>query len=126
MASSTDDAALDLAAWKVTTSKVNANRLPELKVNLLRQTNASLAQDCLAATVGSYLTLTDLPDNAPATSMSVFVEGWSQVIGLREWSISYFTSPEPLLDSDTPLRTLRADAAPSSATALDAGLVIPL
>lgn len=123
---STDQDALDLAGWKVTTSKVAKTRLPSLTLDLYSLTNTTTVANCLTATVGTYVALTGLPSNAPSTSMNLFVEGATERIGKSEWSISFFTSPEPTDSTGAAIQTLRADAAASSRTVLDNGLVIPL
>lgn len=123
--SSSDHDALDNAAWRVTMNKVPKTRVPSLLVDLLTQTSTTLVANALSATVGTYVALSSLPSQAPASSMNLFIEGGSERIGVEEWSISFFTSPQPMKTSTTTLQTLRADASPSTRTKLDNGLVIP-
>lgn len=118
VAPSTDYDALQNAAWKVETHLDPQTRITSVDVDLLKA-NDTLAGNCLALDIGDLITVTGLPAQAPASSMSLFVEGWTDTIGLNQWRTEFFTSP------NLPYVTLRADAAASTYTKLDNGLKIP-
>lgn len=117
VAPSTDADALNNAAWRVHTHKGFATRIPGVTVNLLGAED-SVRTAVLGAGISTLLTLTGLPSQAPASSVSLFIEGGSERIAYEDWEIDFFTSP------NLPA-TLRADGTASALTALDAGLVIP-
>lgn len=91
---STDADARHIAEWEVATRKSPRSRLPSLTVDLLTLADAALVEDILAADLSTLVTVTDLPDQAPDTSMSVFLEGWTETIGVTQWSLTAFTSPD--------------------------------
>lgn len=93
VAPSTDHEAYNLAAWRVETSNTPKTRLPSLTVDLYALTSTTTIANCLTATVGSRVALSSLPSNAPATSMTLFVEGAGERIGYAECALSFFTSP---------------------------------
>lgn len=116
---STDYDALQNAAWKVALHKTPQTRVASITVNLYAQTNATTVANVLNAGPSTQLTVSSLPSQAPASSVSLFIEGGTEKISLTEWWVQFFTSP-PL-----PFSTLRADGSPSSRTKLDNGLKIP-
>lgn len=134
VAPSTDYDALQNAAWRVGTGKTPLPRVTSVKVNLLAQTDTALVQSLLSATIGTAFTLTGMPSQTPGgTTMTLFVEGWHEVVGLNEWSIEFYTSPLArsgvsfTSGTSTPTlpNTLRASATADERTKLDAGLKIP-
>jgi hypothetical protein len=118
VAPSGDFDALQNAAWQLGLSNRSAARTPSVTVNLLKATSA-LAGQVLTADVSTLVTVSGLPAQAPASSVSLFIEGGSEVIALNNWSVQFFTSPS------LPFTTLRADGSASSRTKLDTGLKIP-
>ena len=92
----TDDQARALAAWKANTYGVYRNRITGVRVSLLN--DSSLAPAVLALDVSSKITITSLPSQAPASTVGLFVEGWDEVIGEDEWSLSFNTSPAEVAD----------------------------
>jgi hypothetical protein len=118
VAPSTDYDALQNAAWRVATHLAPQLRIPSVKVDLLQVSADATVQACLAAGSGTLVTITGLPSQAPSSSVSLFVEGGVTIVGLNEWSVEWFTSP------NLPT-TLRADAVASARTKLDNGVKIP-
>lgn len=116
---STDFDALQNAAWQVAVRKTPKNRLPSVKVNLTEQTDNTFIGNVLSASISTLLTVTGLPSQAPASSVSLFIEGATESISVRDWTVEFFTSPS------LPFTTLRADGSPSTRTKLDNGLKIP-
>lgn len=99
VAANSDDDALQNAYWQVGTSKNPMTRLQNLTVDLLAQTDATIVSGVLAATVGSKVQVTGLPSQAPAATMTLFVEGGTETIGVSDWHVSFTTSPVTLEDS---------------------------
>lgn len=91
---STDADARHIAEWEVATRKTPRSRMPSLTVDLLTLADAVLVEEILAADLSTLITVTDLPDQAPDTDMSVFLEGWTETIGVTQWSLTAFTSPD--------------------------------
>jgi hypothetical protein len=96
---STDDDALQSANWQVQNRKTTRTRLPDLTVDLYRQTSTTVVAQCLSATISTKAQVTGLPANAPASTMTLFVEGYTETIGYDRWSMSFYTSPIGLEDS---------------------------
>jgi hypothetical protein len=118
VASSTDFDAYQNAAWQVATHLTAQTRIPELVIDLFSQPQA-FCEAVLAADISTLVTITGLPPQSPTGStFSEFIEGGKETLGAEQWSVSFYASP------NLPA-TLRADAAPSAYTRLDAGLKIP-
>lgn len=90
----TDDEALQIAAWIVNAHSRPASRLSSARFDLLTNP-VSLATPLLAATarVSDVVTITALPGQAPAASVSLFIEGMSETCSNSDWSIDVNTSP---------------------------------
>jgi hypothetical protein len=116
---STDYDALQNASWQVAVRKTPKNRLPSVTVNLTEQTDNTFIGNVLTAGISTLLTVTGLPTQAPASSVDLFIEGGTETISVRDWTVEFFTSPS------LPFTTLRADGTASSRTKLDNGLKIP-
>jgi hypothetical protein len=120
--STTDYDALQNAAWQVAINKDSHLRIPGLLVDLLTQPNTTAGkakvQAVLAAGISTLCNLSGMPTIGPATSIDLFIEGGHERIGLLEWSVEFFTSP------NIPA-TLRADGSATVRTKLDSGLKIP-
>jgi hypothetical protein len=56
-------------------------------------------QSCLSADISTRVNVTSLPSQAPSSTFDGFIEGWSEKIGVNDWSISFFTSPILLEDN---------------------------
>jgi hypothetical protein len=87
----TDDALVSIAARQAVGFGTQRNRITGVKISLLN--DQALISDALLLDFGSKLGLTALPPQAPAPSTEVFVEGWDEVIGELEWSMTFNTSP---------------------------------
>ena len=84
--------ALAGAQWAVT---LGADPPPRYSTVTVDITNSSPAQAALvlAADIGTRFTLTNLPSQAPAASVDLFVEGYSEVITATSHRITFNTSP---------------------------------
>lgn len=100
-----DSEVQDAANWKVQTRSTPSVRISGISVDLL---NCSSGQKSalLALEFGDRITLTGLPPQAPASTMSFFIEGDADDIGPESWRLSFNLSPATLsgvwqLDSST-------------------------
>jgi hypothetical protein len=84
----------DAANWKANANSDVNPRLPNLTVDLL--TSPTLAATVLLLGIGSRITLSGLPAQAPASSVDVFIEGWTETITSSGWVVAMNTSPAPL------------------------------
>lgn len=89
---STQDVAYQTAAWRVATHGEPIARIPSLGVNLtpltlVRQTSL------FGLDISSKVTLSNLPSQAPATSLDFFIEGYSENIGPESYMFDFNVSP---------------------------------
>jgi len=91
IAASNDDA-YQAAAWRVGTHGEPASRIPSLGVDLLPLTQ--VRQDTVfTLDISSKLTLSNLPAQAPATSGTYFIEGYTESIGDMTYTFDFNVSP---------------------------------
>lgn len=86
-----DNEVIDAANWKANQTSTPSSRLPSLTVDLV--TSPSLAPTVLARDISDRITVSSLPTQAPASSIDLFVEGWTENITLTGWPITFNTSP---------------------------------
>lgn len=87
------------AAWIVSRYADPTVRVSSLEVQLASSAiGTALTQSILSAEVGTMLTLTNLPSNAPSSSMRLFVEGLSESITADSHVVGISTSPAELFD----------------------------
>ncbi|KND29911.1 LamG-like jellyroll fold domain-containing protein [Streptomyces stelliscabiei] len=84
-----DLSVLDAAAWLVSRYADPPTELREVPVEAFTM---STYLDILDADIGSYFSVTDLPAQAPASSMRVTVEGYTEVIKDTSHKIQFHTS----------------------------------
>lgn len=84
---------MDAANWKANQSALINPRLPNLGMDLM--TSPLLTATALLLTNGSRVTLSGLPAQAPAASVDLFVEGWTETISTGSWVLALNTSPAP-------------------------------
>ncbi|MFJ7049052.1 LamG domain-containing protein [Streptomyces sp. NPDC101112] len=84
-----DLSVLDAAAWLVSRY---ADPPPELREVPIEAYSMSTYLDILDADIGSYFSVTSLPSQAPASSMRVTVEGYTEVIKDTSHKIQFHTS----------------------------------
>jgi hypothetical protein len=65
---------------------------------LLNVLDSTLTAAILTAQIGARVTLTNLPSNAPSSTMDLFVEGINETITAAEHRITFRTSPGRLYD----------------------------
>lgn len=87
-----DEDAMQIASWLVGTYAQPMARTPSLKLDLLTRPD-SFATGILGIEIGDKLVITGLPSQAPASTLELFVEGWTETISADEWSIAANTSP---------------------------------
>lgn len=100
IAAASDGDALSVAAWRVNAYGQPRTRIPNVVVDLLTldQRAPALVPALLSATIGTRLRLQDLPDQAPGSSLDVFVEGWTETASLGHWFLAFNCSPADIWD----------------------------
>jgi hypothetical protein len=91
-----DNEAQAVANWRVGNYGEPRPRIPNLTVSLARlhKTNPSLVAAIMRLQISSLVRLTNLPTQAPGTSVDVFVEGWTETIDpAGGWAIELNCSP---------------------------------
>lgn len=85
---------LQQAAWLVNNYGQPHSRLGTLTVDLLSSSiDSSLATSIASATVGTLITVTNMPSQAAASSGSFFVEGYTEKLTTDSWTITFNVSP---------------------------------
>lgn len=87
----TDDQARALAAWIANSYGEQQNRITGVKISLLN--DPSIVNSALLVDISRKISITGLPEQAPVSSIDLFIEGWTEVVAEEEWSIQYNTSP---------------------------------
>jgi hypothetical protein len=91
LVSSSDEDTVQAAGWRVNNFGTPRTRLPGITLDLLTQ--PSLASRVAALEVGHLVAVTNLPPQAPASSVSCDVEGWSEDVGVDVWQLQLNVSP---------------------------------
>ena len=88
------------ASWRVNTYGTPRVRTPQVVVDVvtLDQQSPSLALAVLAADISTKLRLSNLPAQAPASTVDLFAEGYSESASLGHWLISFNCSPGDVYD----------------------------
>ncbi|MEW2567627.1 LamG-like jellyroll fold domain-containing protein [Streptomyces sp. NPDC047070] len=85
----TDNAVLDAAAWLVSRY---ANPLPELREVPIEAHTMAFYLDILDAEIGGYFSVYNLPAQAPASTLRVTVEGYTETLKHNSHNIQFHTS----------------------------------
>lgn len=88
-----DAEAAAAAGWLTAMYAEPRRRVPTLTTVDLTQIDTAKLAGVLACDVGSRITTTDWPDQAPASTLDFFVEGYSEVIELESHTITFNVSP---------------------------------
>lgn len=84
------------ADWLANTGALmGAPRLGGVRVDLLTTSDAGVVADVLALDLRHRLQITDPPPQVPAQLRVATVEGYEEIVGLDEWSITLNTAPDP-------------------------------
>lgn len=103
----TDQAALNLAQWRVRSQAFPSLRLSQVTVDLLTATSASLYQALALVQIGSRIRVTSLDPTASATTyVDLIVEGWTETAGIDQYMVVFDTSP-----ADNPAQAILGDHA---------------
>lgn len=86
-----DNEAASAAQWRTNTYGTPLTRVPAVSVDLLTQ--PSLIATVTAVDLGSAIRLTGLPSQAPASTVDLFVEGYSEDLALDAWDVKFTTTP---------------------------------
>jgi hypothetical protein len=84
-----------VAEWRVNTYGTPRVRVPNItvEVNKLERVGSSLVAGTLAAEIGTRIKVQSLATQAPASSVELFIEGWTERISKTVWFIEFNTSP---------------------------------
>lgn len=77
---------LNKAAWRVHLGTTDIERYPNLSLDLAAA--PELADDWLAVSEGSRVTVTNLPDEASDGDVDNLVEGWTEKVTVVDWDIA--------------------------------------
>jgi hypothetical protein len=91
-----DNEAQAIGNWRVGNYGTPRSRIPNLTVSLsrLHTVNPSLVAAIMRLEISSLVRLTNLPTQAPGTSVDVYVEGWTETIDpAGGWAIEVNCSP---------------------------------
>lgn len=88
---STDDEARDRAGWLVGNHKQPSARISRLKLDYLTATSGQVTA-CYVTGFGQRIAITGWPTQAPAALSDLEVQGWTEVIGRDEWSMTLNTT----------------------------------
>ncbi len=90
-----DTASYAAASWRVNTYGTPRTRLPSVEISLSRmdKISVSLVASIMAATIGTKIRISNLPTQAPATTVDGFIEGWTEVLDPTDWRIALNLSP---------------------------------
>ena len=94
----TDDEVSSAASWRVSTYGQPRTRISQVTVNLHDPRLSSLLPQLLAATIGTKLRLANLPAQAPASTVDVFVEGATEQTDGMAYTIQFNCSPGDIYD----------------------------
>lgn len=86
-----DDRLLDFAAWLVNLGTNDELRWPRVKINLVK--HPELIPAWLGCRVGSRFVVTDPPSQIAGETIDLIIEGYTQEIGMHEWTIELSCSP---------------------------------
>lgn len=89
----TDSDAANLAAYLLWLYADPGARLAGAQLDLLTQTIAT-QQDFLVNLLGAWLRITTLPDQAPAATVDLYIEGYTETISATAWNLSLNTAPK--------------------------------
>lgn len=98
LVTASDAEVADAATWRVSRYGEPAIRIPSVAVDVANIDSALIAS-LMAADVGTKFTLTNLPSQAPWSSIDLFAEGMTETIGFSSHTLSLNTSTTDLYAS---------------------------
>lgn len=87
----TDDQTEPVAAWRLHLGTVDEARYPKLTVDLAAAPH--LIPLVLSLDIGAVIEVRDLPDWLPPGAVQLVVEGYTERLGLYEWTLEFNCSP---------------------------------
>jgi hypothetical protein len=98
--SDSDDETMSAAQWIVNNYGTPLDRIPNITVDLLAlaTANPALVNTILASDISAKVRLTNLPVEAPATSLDMFLEGSVETIDNATWQIVLNCSPSVIFN----------------------------
>lgn len=96
-----DNDAMNLARWTVNVYGEPLVRLPTVTCDLrtLAERNPTLVPAILNTDISTLMRLTNLPSQAPVTTIDLFAEGYQETLGFDEWKITFNCSPANIYDA---------------------------
>jgi hypothetical protein len=82
----TDDEARDRAGWVVYNNDEPRPRIASLKLDAMTA-SAGEVTSLLTLDLGSRIRLSNLPSQAPSTTVDLHIDGWTETISIDEWSL---------------------------------------
>lgn len=86
-----DDQPEPMAYWMLSLGSVDEARYPE--VTLLLHRAPELIDTVREITEGDLIRITDLPDHLPPGPIDLIVQGYTEKLGIRTWSITFACAP---------------------------------
>lgn len=91
-----DDRTQDAAEWRVAVGTVDESRWPAIRMSighLLTHGLTTMAAALMRTVFGDRLTIDTLPDFLPPAEVDQLVQGWSEVLDQRTWTLVLVTAP---------------------------------
>jgi hypothetical protein len=79
------------AGWRYNVTSFQGLRYPSVQLNLARA--PSLIPTWITCDIGSRITITNPPDGIEPDSVDLIIEGWTEVLGPKTWSVTLNCSP---------------------------------
>lgn len=86
------DSVYQAAAWRLALYKEPQTRVPNAGTDLIAMSTATQAQ-ILSAEIGDVVSITNLPSQAPSSTLNQFIEGWTETIGFASYDFEFNVSP---------------------------------
>jgi hypothetical protein len=88
-----DDQTTHVATWRLHIGTWDAERYPQVHVDLAAASNTTLIPQITSADSGSQINITNLPSWLPPETAELLIEGYTETIGFFDWSLTFNTSP---------------------------------
>ena len=79
------------AGWRYNVTSFQGLRYPTVQLNLARA--PSLIPTWITCDIGSRITITNPPDGIEPDSIDLIIEGWTEVLGPKLWTVALNCSP---------------------------------
>lgn len=89
----TDDQAFDQAGWMLQLGTFDGLRYPKIILNIANERVYAMINDIYKVDVGDMIRLINLPDDHGPDAVDLIVQGYEEVVGASEWSITFSCRP---------------------------------